>query len=78
MSTIPYILKFNCMGEWARQQLSLFKLRDIYVAYGVRGLIKKVAERSPVNIDPSGQYWHDAANRHLTVLAQYWQTVPAL
>ena len=31
-----------------------------------------------VNIDPSGQYWHNAANRHLTVLAQYWQTVPAL
>ena len=26
----------------------------------------------PVNIDPSGQYWHDAANRHLTALAQYW------
>ena len=25
MSTIPYRLKFNCMGEWARQQ-SLFKL----------------------------------------------------
>ena len=46
MSTIPYILKFNCMGEWARQQLHLFKLRDIYVAYCVRGLIKKVAERS--------------------------------
>ena len=37
MSTIPYTLKFNCMGEWARQQ-SLFKLRDTYVAYGVRGL----------------------------------------
>ena len=37
MSTIPYTLKFNRMGEWARQQ-SLFKLRDTYVAYGVRGL----------------------------------------
>ena len=37
MSTIPYTLKFNRMGQWARQQ-SLFKLRDIYVAYGVRGL----------------------------------------
>ena len=36
MSTIPYTLKYNCMGEWARQQ-SLFKLRDTYVAYGVRG-----------------------------------------
>ena len=34
--------------------------------------------RSPVNIDPSGQYWHDATNRHLKVLAQFWQTVPAL
>ena len=38
MSTIPYTLKFNRMGEWARQQ-SLFKLRDTHVAYGVRGLI---------------------------------------
>ena len=38
MSTIPYTLKFNRMGEWARQQ-SLFKLRGTYVAYGVRGLI---------------------------------------
>ena len=37
MSTIPYTLKFNRMGEWARQQ-SLFNLRDTYVAYGVRGL----------------------------------------
>ena len=37
MSTIPYTLKFNRMGEWARQQ-SLFKIRDTYVAYGVRGL----------------------------------------
>ena len=37
MSTIPYTLKFNRMGEWARQQ-GLFKLRDTYVAYGVRGL----------------------------------------
>ena len=37
MSTIPYTLKFNRMGEWAKQQ-SLFKLRDTYVAYGVRGL----------------------------------------
>ena len=37
MSTIPHTLKFNCIGEWARQQ-SLFKLRDTYVAYGVRGL----------------------------------------
>ena len=27
MSTIPYTLKFNHMGEWARQQ-SLYKLRD--------------------------------------------------
>ena len=25
------------MGKWARQQ-GLFKLRDTYVAYGVRGL----------------------------------------
>ena len=25
------------MAQWARQQ-SLFKLRDTYVAYGVRGL----------------------------------------
>ena len=39
MSTIPYTLKFNRMGQWARQQ-SLFKLRDTYVAYGVRGLNK--------------------------------------
>ena len=38
MSTIPYTLKFNRMGEWARQQ-SLIKLRDTYVAYGVRGLV---------------------------------------
>ena len=37
MSTIPYTLKFNRMAQWARQQ-SLFKLRDTYVAYGVRGL----------------------------------------
>ena len=36
MSTIPYTLKFNRIGEWARQQ-SLFKLRDTYVAYGFRG-----------------------------------------
>ena len=40
MSTIPYTLKFNRMGQWARQQ-SLFKLRDTYVAYGVRGITKK-------------------------------------
>ena len=41
MSTIPYTLKFNRMDEWAGQQ-SLFtsKLRDTYVAYGVRGLIR--------------------------------------
>ena len=58
MSTIPYTLKFNCMGEWARQQ-SLFKLRDTYVAYGVRGLkiagntIEQVAEFNflGINID---------------------------
>ena len=37
MSTIPYTLKFNCMGEWARQQ-GLFKIRDTDVAYVVRGL----------------------------------------
>ena len=36
MSTIPYTVKFNRMGEWARQQ-SLFKLRDTYVASGFRG-----------------------------------------
>ena len=41
MSTIPYTLKFNRMAQWARQQ-SLFKLRDTYVAYGVRGLNKAV------------------------------------
>ena len=37
MSTIQYTLKFNRMGEWARQQS--LKLRDTYVAYGVRGQI---------------------------------------
>ena len=31
---IPYTLRFNRMGEWARQQ-GLFKLRDTGVAYGV-------------------------------------------
>ena len=38
MSTIPYTLEFDRVGEWARQQ-SLFKLRDTNVAYGVRGLM---------------------------------------
>ena len=38
MATIPCTLKFNLMGEWARQH-GLFKLRDTYVSYGVRGLI---------------------------------------
>ena len=37
MSTIPYTLQFNRMGEWASQQ-SLFKLRNTYVAYGIRRL----------------------------------------
>ena len=32
-----YTLKFNCIGEWARQQ-GLFKLRDTDVAYGDRGI----------------------------------------
>ena len=36
---IPYTLKFNYIGEWARQQ-GLFKLRVTGVAYGFRGLIK--------------------------------------
>ena len=34
---IPYTLKFNYIGEWARQQ-GLFKLRVTGVAYGFRGL----------------------------------------
>ena len=37
ISTILYALKFNYIGEWARQQ-GLFKLRVTGVAYGFRGL----------------------------------------
>ena len=32
------MLKFNSMGEWARQQ-GLFKLRNTDAGFGVRGLI---------------------------------------
>ena len=38
---IPYTLKFNYIGEWARQQ-GLFKLRVTGVAYGFRGLKQSV------------------------------------
>ena len=38
---IPYTLKFNYIGEWARQQ-GLFKLRVTGVAYGFRGLKRYV------------------------------------
>ena len=61
---MPYTLKFNYIGEWARQQ-GLFKLCVTGVAYGFRGLIHCTF---CVSIKPCHSHSHIAPSKILILI----------